>query len=456
MKKHFFGILIAACTALPCHADFDLGMQYYEIKNYEKAYSEFFEAAKFGDHNAQFNLGVMYLKGEHKQKNLIDAYVWFRMATQSEEHNKKGTYQKIFAKLTDDEKKEALKQYESTYALYKDDVIYKNLQPALLPTHTEKKQQIVKKIAPEYPQNSFNTKGNSGIVNIIFSVDKDGTTRDHIVFGAVNEKLKEAALEAMRGCLFEPSSINGTPIVTNGLQYRYIFKLSDAQYNEKAIQKSIDTLKEKSNTDPLAQFQYAYYLETVPYFTSNVQITDNPNTWYSKAAQNGNGAASYFLGNNLLKGNRCEVDINKSMAWLIKAAQQDFEDAQYLLALESFSGANLPKNEEGGIYWLKRAAKTSAIARIRLAWILSTHPNARYRDGKLASDYFNSVPDSHADKQSYFRTAAAIAANNSDFKEATKWQKKAIKDAEKLELPLETVNAQLASYEAKQPWRETP
>ncbi len=456
MKKYILNILIAGIIALPCHADFDLGMQFYTIKDYENAYNEFFEAAKFGDHNAQFNLGVMNLKGEHKQKNLVEAYVWFRMATQSEEYNKKGAHLKIFNKLTEDEKKDALKKYEQTYSSYNDGTIFNNLQPVLLPTHTEKRQQIIRRITPEYPVNAARAKNNSGVVDIIFSVDKDGTTRDHIVFGAVDERLKAAALEAIRASLYEPSLINGSPVVTNGVQTRYIFRISGAEYDEKAIQKNMDELKGKTISDPLAQFQYAYYLETAPYFTSKIKITDNPNTWYSKAALNGNGAASYFLGNNLLKGNRCEVDTNKSMVWLIKASQQDFGDAQYLLAIESFSGANLPKNEDRGLYWLKRAAKTNAIARIRLAWILSTHPDTKYRDGKLASDYFNSIPDSHADKQSYFRTAAAIAANNNDFKEAIKWQKKAIKDAEKLELPLETVNAQLASYEAKQPWRETP
>lgn len=192
------------------------------------------------------------------------------------------------------------------------------------------------------------------------------------------------------------------------------------------------------------------------YFTKEIDIDENPNQLYLSSAQKGFHAASYLLGNNLLKGNRCEVNYIQSSAWLMKAAQNDLSDAQYLLAMESFSGMQLEKDDDKGFYWLKRAAETSDIARLRLAWILSTHPDSQYRDAQLATSYFEKVNTKHHDKQSYFRTAAAIAANNNDFKQAIKWQKQAIKDAEKLELPQETVNAQLASYQAKQPWRETP
>jgi TPR repeat protein len=46
-------------------ADFELGMSYYETNNFEKAYKEFFEAAQYGDYDAQNNIGVMYYRGEY-------------------------------------------------------------------------------------------------------------------------------------------------------------------------------------------------------------------------------------------------------------------------------------------------------------------------------------------------------------------------------------------------------
>jgi uncharacterized protein len=457
MKKIKLTLMILAFFLSPfSFADFELGMEYYNNKNLERAFKEFNEAAKNGDYDAQFNLGVMYLKGESTPKNLTTAYAWLRLASQSKTHEERGTYKKVYAKLTEDEKALADNLYQNIFEEYGNEAVINRLQPQLTNTTELKKHRITRIVKPEYPESKFSDI-QVGWVDIIFSVNKDGTTRDHVAFFSSSTVFKRAALTAIRGFLFEPSLVNGKPVTVNGLRYRFIFTLHGAKYDEGKITQSIKNLREeaaKGNASDM--FNYAYFIESIPSFTKKISIDENPNSWYLNAANKGHSSASFFIGKNLLNGNMCEVDGIKSANWLIKASQSNLSEAQYLLANESFSGARLEKNEEKGFYWLKRAASNNEIAKLRLSWILATHSNDSYRDINLATEYFMKVHKNHTDQQTYLQTAAAIAAEKGDFKNAIKWQQKAIKDAKKLDLPLETVNAQLASYQNNQPWREEP
>ena len=447
-------LILSTIISASSLADFNLGMEYYSKKNYAKAFKEFNEAAKNGDYDAQFNVGVMYLKGEHTTKNIPMAYAWLRLAAQAKVYEEKGVYKKIYSKLNESEKKLADSLYEETEREYNDLAVFNKLQPTLNTTTELKKHRITRTVSPTYPKNA---KADVGWVDIIFSIDKDGTTRDHIAFFASDKAFEKKALEGIRGFLFEPAVVNTKPVTVNGLRYRFIFITSGVKYDEKAINETLTTLRTNAQKGDASDiFNYAYFIEALPSLTRTVKIEDNPNDWYITAANKGNSPASFFLGKNLLNGNMCEVDGTKSTNWLIKASQSNLSEAQYLLAIESFSGARIEKNEDKGLYWLKRSAESSDVAKLRLAWILSTHNDKNYRDNSLATEYFNKVSKKHTDRQTYFRTAAAIAANNNDFKQAIKWQKKAIDDAEDLELPLDTVNAQLTSYQAGKPWNEAP
>jgi hypothetical protein len=93
-------------------------------------------------------------------------------------------------------------------------------------------------------------------------------------------------------------------------------------------------------------------------------------------------------------------------------------------------------------------------ARIRYIWILTTHPDTKRRNGKLASEDLNGVDKNYLDKQSFYQTQAAVAAENNDFKQAVKWQKEALEDAQDLKLPSQILEQQLASYTAQKAWRE--
>lgn len=446
-------LLITTLPTIPAHADFALGMQYYEKGNFERAYEEFIEAAKYGEYSAQFNLAAMYYRGEHVPKDLTQSYAWFALASQDKLYKEQDTHTKIFNKLSDEEKKKAESNYQHLLTEFSDEKIRARLAPEFSrTTNVIKKMRYVKKVGASYPE-SMLRQGKSGWVDMYYTVDKYGATRDHVVYYSPSKQFSEEAIKTVRQWRYEPTLINGSPISVNGVKSRLMFQLGEVK--ESDIKKMVDGMQEKAKTGGADdKFTYAYLLSALHSYTEGYDFLENPNEWYLNAANSGSTAASFLLGVNTLHGNMCTADAAKSMGWLIKAASQNSSEAQYTLALELFSGAQLEKNEEKALYWMQRAATNNQVAQLRYARILATTVNDDKRDGKLAKTYFAKVNDDYLDKQSYYQTAAAIAAENGDFKAAIKWQKKALSDAKKIEFPMEEVNAQMAAYKNKQPWRE--
>jgi len=447
------GLTILLFSAF-ARADFELGLSYYKSSNFEKAYNEFFEAAQYGDYDAQNNIGAMYYRGEYLTKSVTSAYAWMALAAQAEEYKKAAVHNKLFARMSAADKKIAEAEYKKLFDQYSDAAIEKRLTPVFTNNLQSKKQRPIKIVPPEYP-GSMLQQGKTGFVDTIYSIDKYGITRDHIVTYASSEAFAREALAALRQFQYEPMTVNSKPVNVNGIKNRFTFQISGNKHDNKKLNKLIDKKRQQAQTGTSQdKLGFAYFLETIPSRVPNFELKDNPNEWYISAANQGSSAASYFLGRNILYGDMCTQDTLQSMGWLLKAAKANVTDAQYMLAIESFSGSRFDKNDEKGFYWLKRAASRSSPAKIRHAWILATHPDARFRDGTLAAEELKSVPDNYTDKQSYYQTQAAVAAENNDFKQAVKWQKEALEDAQDLKLPLQVLEQQLANYSTQKPWRE--
>lgn len=467
MKRSLFRTYLCAALLFSAwsgvaQADFELGMKYYEQSNFEKAFREFDQAAKLGELSAQFNLGVMYYRGEFVAKDAVRAYAWLAMAAQNTEFKERGLHLNIYKDLSEEQKKSADRLYQELFNEFNAETIAKNMVPIYTSASSiSSRLRSIKNVNPRYPQ-SMLREGKVGWVDLFFTVTKEGTTRDHVVYYSSDPAFSNVVLHAVRQWQYEPTLIAGKASEVHGVKMRFHFYINDTSFNEAKIEQAILDKKQKANSGNASeQFFYAYYLEVLPSFTKyqpKAALGENANKWYQIAAQNGSAISSFFLGQNVLNGNQCMPDPNKSMAWLLKAASQNIIDAQYLLALELLSGVRLQKNEDQGMYWLNKAANGNSsgnvTARLRLAWILATHPNKDIRNGALALSYFNSVDEDHQDKQSYYRTAAAVFAENVDFEKAEKWQKKALSDAKNLELPLDRLQAELLSYQNKQALRE--
>lgn len=438
-----------------CHADFELGVNYYEAGEFEQAHKEFYQAAQYGDHDAQLNLGAMYYRGEYHPKDPVKAYAWMALAAQNPSISEDALHTKILAKLSATQQTQAKTEYQELFAQYGNAAIEKKLTPVFSGTSLAvKSQRAIKRVPPAYPLSMLQQRA-SGFVDMTFTIDKHGLTRDHIATYSVSKAFEKAAINALRQFQFEPMTVNGKAVDVNGLRMRFNFSMEGVKYNKHKLDKEIIAMREKAQTGSNSdKFGFAYFLELVPSFASDYPLSENPNEWYTQAAHQGNSAASYFLGRNILYGNMCTQDNHQSMGWLLKAAKAGISDAQYMLAIESFSGARFEKDESKGFYWLARAATVSPSAKLRHAWVLSTHPDSKYRDAKMAREYLTQIDKNYLDRQTYLQTQAAVAAENGDFKQAVKWQQQALKDAKKMQLPNQHLQQQLASYSAKKPWRE--
>ena len=83
MKRIALFTLLALVWAAPTFADFDQGMIAYRYGDFDRAMKEFRKDAVDGHALAQFNLGVLYFRGEGAPRDPVEAYAWIELATQS-------------------------------------------------------------------------------------------------------------------------------------------------------------------------------------------------------------------------------------------------------------------------------------------------------------------------------------------------------------------------------------
>jgi TPR repeat protein len=74
--------LLFGCTGVCKSADFQRGLTAARSGDYATALREWKPLAKQGDANAQFNLGVMYKKGQGVPQNNKTALKWYRLAAE--------------------------------------------------------------------------------------------------------------------------------------------------------------------------------------------------------------------------------------------------------------------------------------------------------------------------------------------------------------------------------------
>lgn len=75
-------IFLACLWSASSFADFEQAISNYRTDNFEAAFEGFMEAALEGDHIAQFNVGVMYYRGQGVPKDVVLAYSWIDLATE--------------------------------------------------------------------------------------------------------------------------------------------------------------------------------------------------------------------------------------------------------------------------------------------------------------------------------------------------------------------------------------
>ena len=67
-------------SVITAEEQYEMGLEFYKEKIYEKALKHFTNAAEQGNSNAQYKIGLLYFCGDGVQKNFVEAKNWFEKA----------------------------------------------------------------------------------------------------------------------------------------------------------------------------------------------------------------------------------------------------------------------------------------------------------------------------------------------------------------------------------------
>lgn len=422
---------------------FETAMAYYSGEKYEQAHEAFVELASIGNERAQFNLGVMYARGEYVQQDFVESAAWLML---SNDTVTKDSTEKVLTivsgKLDEAGREQAQTRFQELLASYGHDTVQSRYFPeaALDENGVFQRAKLVVQKVPKFPRLR---KVVPGIVDVQYTIAADGSARNIIVLVASNDKFKEAALESVRALQFKPATVNGEPTTEFGRRMRYNFTVGNSKVDLDYLNEFVEPLKQDAIIGGAREkYSYAYTLGMLDSMTGQLKGSekvslDPASDWFQKAAQDGSAMAKFELGLDLSYGKQCLADSKKSYFWLEQAADDGVLDAKMFLGLELLNGGHFAKDVSRGMALLEEAAKGNyAHAKLALAWIYATHPDKTVRDVTQASAHlktFNS--DDYLDKLSVYETEAVVYALNGDSKAARKALDKAMAYRHEYELP---------------------
>ena len=116
--------------------------------------------------------------------------------------------------------------------------------------------------------------------------------------------------------------------------------------------------------------------------------------WQIKAAEQGNSAAQYYLGNMYTNGKGVTQDYKKAAKWYTKSAEQGYSKAQFNLGNVYSKGAGVTQDDKQAVKWYTKAAEQGDI----------------YAQYNLALMYSNGKGVMQNNKKSYIWNAIAAAS----------------------------------------------
>ena len=465
MKIRYEWLAVLFLSILPdillAQGTFTDAMREYEAGQYGKAQAIFSRLAQLGQHDSQHNLAVMYLHGQGVEKDLSLSYAWALLAAESGDAVFIKTRDTIKKNIADPTLSLALSRAEELKKRYGLQALNMSLLPELVAADISGYCNIKRTSTkmPEYPLSALRV-GQQGWVDLEFTLGKDGSVRDVIAIEPVlgDPAFAKSAYKSFIHARYEKPQAGGKSVEVFAAQSKIIFRIEmDGNYKyQRKLDAYYNDLKTKAEAGhPGYQYMYAYIVSSHPDLWEKL-TPQQVNEWFLKAAQAGVREAQYRMGWSLLYGQGCKADNSKAIEWITKSAQADYPHAQLLLANALLYVLDKkPEYQEKALFWLEKAAERKFMpAQMKLAWILSTNAETKYRDGKRALGLVEALVKTYPDEVTAHETWAAVLAETGDFKQAIKKQEKAIDRAEDLKWDLAPLQARLAMYEQNKPWRE--
>jgi uncharacterized protein len=442
--------LSLALTAIPAWADLYSAQVAYKKGDFATAFKQFKELAELGQPNAQFDLAIMYARGEGVDASNVYAHAWASLAGENGETKGKALADELEPNLTPT----SLRISSDIQAKYSPATLNARLMPNILKGKEYADRDPVhpsKPFVPDYPAEA-QSKGVQGEAYVEFVVAPDGHPRIPRILYALPGGFFEAAVrDSVMRSVYLPARINGQPIATS-VSIMYIFKVSGLSVGDYdgLEQRLHDTELKAQAGDPHAQMLYGMMIAGLPQLK---RTYDQAMPWFLKAAQAGAPYAQYQIGTGLLRGRGCQCDTGKGEIWLQKAAQADQPDAQVSLAEYLLKGEPDRESVAGALVWLERAAKSNnSAAKMLLSAVLAASPLSDVRDPSRALLLMDSIEREYRIDPSYWEIRAAANASRGDFKAAVKAQSKALSEGTRLGWDLAQLQQRQSLYQSGQPW----
>jgi TonB family protein len=445
-------LLVSALFSGTATADLVSGGKAYDSGDYDRAFKDFLELAKLGQPMAQFNVAVMYARGEGARASAIYAYAWATLAAENGVEKAKVLADSLRPKLALAPGSEQIAA--DIEAQYGHAVLDQHLLPKIVTEENSgpgdrarcRPQHVS---FPVYPPEA-ERQGIQGRVYVEFSVRPDGRSRNPRIIYAVPRDLFDASTrDGLLHTEFAPAAAGSKPVeCTMFFQFLTHGKLSqDYPRLDRLVH---DTLSKAESGDPGAQMLYGMLLVGLPQLN---KPRSQALPWFLKSAQAGLPIAQFQVGYSLLKGWGCDCEENKAVDWLRLAAQGGEADAEVTLAMYALRGDPDEARQTQAKLWLEQAAASgNHDGQLYLAALLAAAPGAETRDPKRALTLLDEVFRGVRDDPTAFEIRAAAQASSGDFKEAVKSENKAISEAQHLKWDLAPLNERLARYTGNQPW----
>lgn len=436
-------------NAVPAWADLGSASAAYKKGDLAAAFAQFKELAELGQPTAQYNLAVMYARGEGIAMSNTNAHAWASLAAASGEASAAALRDRLEPELTPT----SLKISSDLQAKFSRAALDSRLMPRFLHGREYENRDPVrpsKPFVPPYPTEA-QRKGVQGEAYVEFVVAPDGHPRiPRILYSVPSGYFEEAVRDSVMRSVYLPARTNGQPIAT-AVSTFYNFKMNLSIGDYGGLDKRVhDTLTKAEAGDPGSQMLYGMMIAGLPQLK---QTYDQALPWFLKAAQAGSPYAQYQIGTGLLQGRGCQCDTGKGEIWLEKAAQADQADAQVSLAEYLLKGNPNPEAIAGAIVWLDRAAKHgNSSAKLRLSAILAASPSKSLLDASRALALADGLEHEFKRDPSFWEIRAAANASSGNFRAATKAQAEALNEAKRLDWDLTALNQRQSLYMSGQAW----
>lgn len=444
-------LLLASVVSLPAAADLVSASNAYVKGDYAKAFADFRELAQLGQPTAQYDLAVMYAKGQGTRQSEIYAYAWASLAASNGLEKAKSLADALRPGLAPGSEQIAA-DIEAQYA---NAVLDARLNPKIVENAGEqdnKRCHWVHAEIPTYPVEA-RRRGTEGEVYVEFSVMSDGRSRNPRIIFALPQDLFEPPVRAALLHSEFGHGLAGEGPAQCTMFYRFTLTgVTAADYP--SLQRYVDdTLAKAKGGDPKAQMLYGMLLLGLPQLN---KPRSSALPWFLKSAQAGIPVAQYQVGYSLLKGWGCNCEENKGLDWLRRAAQGGQPDAEVTLAMYALKGTPDAERSRQAKLWLEQAAASgNHDGKLYLAALLAAAPDTAARDPRRSLKLLDEVFRNVNDDPTAFEIRAAAQASAGQFEDAVKSEHRALAMAQALKWDVTPLNERLSHYVAKQPWYGT-